>query len=296
MNKQVEQIRAEVYRRFVEAGIHEGMIAETREDELNSLLSFIDSMPEDPKFKIGDRVRYKGHQCDGVITAITDTDYICGNVKLPISTQDEMEFVEETVSKFDAAIQDGDDVRYNEDFGCRVNLSQLHRVAQRDRLNQFYNEFDEIIKPYKNSHNYKNLCISLVAWKQNFWRWLLWKAEKVSGKLTQSVTKTSDQVMPVSDDLEKEIDRWSKEQCYNKSEKPAFAAVARHFAQWQKQQIMKDAVDIIPFDINPNYGIACFWIEKQSGEVLKIESSWLISQGIEVNKKIKLITIKEDLI
>jgi hypothetical protein len=47
MNKQVEQIRAEVYRRFVEAGIHEGMIAETREDELNSLLSFIDSMPED---------------------------------------------------------------------------------------------------------------------------------------------------------------------------------------------------------------------------------------------------------
>ncbi len=190
MNKQVEQIRAEVYRRFVEAGIHEGMIAETREDELNSLLSFIDSMGEDrPE---------------------------------PISPAD-------------------------------VGFEALGKV-----------------------------------WDEN--------AKKESGKLTQSVTKTSDQVMPVSDDLEKEIDRWSKEQCYNKSEKPAFAAVARHFAQWQKQQIMKDAVDIIPFDINPNYGIACFWIEKQSGEVLKIESSWLISQGIEVNKKIKLITIKEDLI
>lgn len=188
-----EKIRAEVYRRFIEAGKHDGVIAETREDEQSSLLSFIDSHQARP------------------------------------------------ASKFDAAIQDGDDVRYNEDLGCRVNLSQLHRVAQRDRLNQFYNEFDEIIKPYKNSHNYKNLCISLVAWKQNFWRWLLWKAEKVSGELTQSVTKTSDQEMPVSDDLEKEIDRWSKEQCYNKSEKPAFAAVARHFAKWQKQQVMKTA-------------------------------------------------------
>lgn len=135
MNKQVEQIRAEVYRRFVEAGIHEGMIAETREDELNSLLSFIDSMGEDrPE---------------------------------PISPAD-------------------------------VGFEALGKV-----------------------------------WDEN--------AKKESGKLTQSVTKTSDQEMPVSDDLEKEIDRWSKEQCYNKSEKPAFAAVARHFAQWQKQQMIKTA-------------------------------------------------------
>ena len=61
-------------------------------------------------------------------------------------------------------------------------------------MNQFYKDFDEIIKPYKNSHNYKNLCISLVAWEQNFWRWLLWKAKKDSGELTHSeVTMISDQ-------------------------------------------------------------------------------------------------------
>lgn len=35
-------------------------------------------------------------------------------------------------SKFDAAIQEGDDVRYNEDLGCRVNLSQLKRVAKKE--------------------------------------------------------------------------------------------------------------------------------------------------------------------
>lgn len=64
---------------------------------LDDILTFIDSMQEDlkPKFKVGDKVRYKGHQCEGVITAITDTDYICGNVKLPISTQDNLEIIEE---------------------------------------------------------------------------------------------------------------------------------------------------------------------------------------------------------
>ena len=48
-----------------------------------------------PIFHIGDRVRYKGHSCDGVITEITNTDYICGDAKLPISTQDKLELVEQ---------------------------------------------------------------------------------------------------------------------------------------------------------------------------------------------------------
>lgn len=48
-----------------------------------------------PIFHIGDRVKYKGHACDGVITEITNTDYICGNAKLPISTQDNIELIEQ---------------------------------------------------------------------------------------------------------------------------------------------------------------------------------------------------------
>ena len=40
--------------------------------------------------------------------------------------------MQEEPSKFDAAIQEGDDVRYNEDLGCRVNLSQLKRVAKKE--------------------------------------------------------------------------------------------------------------------------------------------------------------------
>lgn len=40
--------------------------------------------------------------------------------------------LQEEPSKFDAAIQEGDDVRYNEDLGCRINLSQLKRVAKKE--------------------------------------------------------------------------------------------------------------------------------------------------------------------
>ena len=55
----------------------------------------------EPKFKVGDRVRYKGHMCDGVVTEITDTDYICGNAKLPISTQDKLELIEQKPAELD---------------------------------------------------------------------------------------------------------------------------------------------------------------------------------------------------
>ena len=43
---------------------------------------------------------------------------------------------------------------------------------------------------------------------------------------------------PVSEDLEEEIGRYFKEN----GNKWAYIDVARHFANWQKQQMMKDAV------------------------------------------------------
>ena len=38
----------------------------------------------------------------------------------------------EPKSKFEQSIQEGDNIIYNEDLGCRVNLSQLERVAKKD--------------------------------------------------------------------------------------------------------------------------------------------------------------------
>ena len=63
---------------------------------------------------------------------------------------------------------------------------------------------------------------------------------------------------PVSDDLEKEIDRWSKEQYYNESEKRSFAVVARHFAEWQKKQMMKEALDAEVRDVEDFMGTTTF--------------------------------------
>lgn len=68
-----------------------------------------------PKFKVGDRVRYKGHVCDGVVTEITDTDYICGNAKLPISTQDKLELIEQKpTDKVEPKFKVGDWLVHNE--------------------------------------------------------------------------------------------------------------------------------------------------------------------------------------
>ena len=40
------------------------------------------------------------------------------------------------MSKFDDCIQEGDNVIYNEEMCCRVNLSQLNRVARRKSLKE----------------------------------------------------------------------------------------------------------------------------------------------------------------
>lgn len=49
---------------------------------------------------------------------------------------------EEEPKSFNEAIQEGDDVRYNEDLGCRVNLSQLKRVAKKDPRYCIYSKDD----------------------------------------------------------------------------------------------------------------------------------------------------------
>jgi len=75
----VQKIREEVYKRFIEAGLHDGVIAETREDELGSLLSFIDSLEEEPQSQakqsqitIGTKIRLKTNP--NVILSIISDD------------------------------------------------------------------------------------------------------------------------------------------------------------------------------------------------------------------------------
>ena len=57
-------------------------------------------------------------------------------------------------------------------------MEQLKENLQTDALRQFEKEFEEIVAPYKGSHNYKNLCIRLIVWQQNLWRYMLSKPKE----------------------------------------------------------------------------------------------------------------------
>lgn len=83
-------------------------------------------------FHIGNRVRYKGHSCDGIITEITDTDYICGNAKLPISTQDNLELVEQNLA-WSEEDEINRDLLYNA-------LNQVYDMTQNKNLSAWINK------------------------------------------------------------------------------------------------------------------------------------------------------------
>ena len=77
------------------------------------------------------------------------------------------------------------------------------------------------------------------------------KKDKSDQFIANSLPPECQQVSPVgtdpaSEDLEEEIDRWSKEQYYNDSEKQVFAVVARHFADWQRKRITENNL-LLPF-------------------------------------------------
>lgn len=81
---------------------------------------------------------------------------------------------------------------------------------------------------------------------------------------------------PVSEDLEKEIQRY-----YNEMDGDCrYMQTARHFARWQKQQVMKDAVD----------GFVC--AQRTNGEV--IVRTNFIRAGLALMEKVKLIIIKDE--
>ena len=67
-------------------------------------------------------------------------------------------------------------------------IDSLQEEPVNDKLHEFEKEFFSIVNPYRNSHNYKNICVNLINWQHNLWRWLYWKENKKE---------------PVSEELEK---------------------------------------------------------------------------------------------
>lgn len=87
---------------------------------------------------------------------------------------------------------------------------------------------------------------------------------------------------PASEDLEKEIDRY-----FNTEGIPvtggALRDTARHFAQWQKEQMIKDAIEC---HIDYYDGPILNFTQKQLDDALE-------KNGAKIGDKVKVIIIKE---
>ena len=85
-----------------------------------------------------------------------------------------------------------------------------------------------------------------------------------------------------SEDLNDEIKKFIEEYGYERGEdKLLIAIVARHFAEWQKEQMMKDAVE----------GEIGYW--NQRGLSIRLDQSFE-KLGYGEDTKVKIIIVKED--
>ena len=148
---------------------------------------------KEPKFKVGDQIFFK--QCKEntlKITSIDESGYHCEDgTFLHFDNQEHWELVEKPTS-FDEAIQDGDDVRYNEDLGCRVNLSRLKRVAKKEATGKLKECIDTITEESLTKAR-KQLQEELVNGGFDLGCGVIWKDEKsASGDLEKVVEEIVD--------------------------------------------------------------------------------------------------------
>lgn len=182
---------------------------------------------------------------------------------------------EETTSKFDSCIQPGDDVRYNEELGCRVNLTQLQRVAKKDPKYCMYS------KDIYTDEERKSLCDGCEEDCE-------YNQKKEPDELTHSVTKISDQEVPISEDLNEELEDFLGKNallncCYSTRDTLRLATkVANHFVNWQKQQMMKDGLD---------YRVQ---VNGMSERYIVIHNPIINDNTLNEGDHVKLIIIKDD--
>ena len=209
-----EKFRAEIERRKNLADKQEDNGYFTaRSDAYAELLTFIDSMQEEPKKCMYSKDNYTDE----------DRKVLCNGC------EEECEFNKKKVS-------------VSKDWSA---------------------EFDKILEPYKNSHNYNKLCLILRWWKSNYERWWQWKLNKKEE--------------PVSEDMEEAAKTYAKKESHG-YEPCNIVKTFKVGANWQKQQMMRGATDG----------------QLENGEdYLRIKCLSMGCQPQDDGKLVKLIIIKE---
>lgn len=155
-------------------------------------------------------------------------------------------------------------------------------MTDKEKILKGFEELNEIIEPYKNKRNYNKLCLRLRFWAKNFQRRLLWKKDPANKdiELEKELNSFFYPHIPWGDFSETERDdirEWSTK-------------IAKHFAAWQMQQLMKGAIDAT-VESNPDAHGADYGLQK-----LHIDYGQLEAKGIKPGTKVKVIIIKEDYI
>lgn len=232
-------------------------------DDFYYLLKNVLDYLEDPKpkFDIGDTIRPKGSKAEYTITSISGGCYHGKGWGLPISAEKDYELVESA-----------EDV---------------------DACNIQYASIDDAIKAHAEDYSFNiesELFQQLTPEQQKMWRKEIEQAV-LSGAYSglnlarDERYEENRQEESVSEELKDEIDAWCRTVITGL---PIVKEAARHFADWQKQQMMKTAVHgdvdypLIGHDfpnIYPNYRELKDYCDRHK---------------IKDGDKVKLIIFKED--
>lgn len=219
-------------------------------------------------FKIGDTIRPKGSKAEYTITSISGGCYHGKGWGLPISAEKDYELVESA-----------EDV---------------------DVCNIQYASIDGAIKAHAGDYSFNiesELFQQLTPEQQKMWRKEIERAV-LSGAYSglnlarDERYEENRQEESVSEELEKEVyEHLWKGRMGTDVSKPIYFSydelleVARHFADWQKQQMVKAAIETEVVD--DSFG-------QQVGEVPAIRYDVQPEDNLEIGDKVKLIIFKEN--
>lgn len=233
-----------------------------KEEAYNEVLAIIGSMQEEhklkPKFQEGNKIVYVGERKEldtdeHTILYVYDDMYVTTwGKKIPFKFQDDYQLVEEPVSIWHDASE-------------KPNIKEKGNIFVITSLNG----------EYIGSRYYNHNDVTITFGNYDKWAYLNDLLNLSNVERTVKDWKE----MPVSKDLEVELKNYLNSDGYiNTLGISGYLLVARHFANWQKNKMMEDAVD----------GEVGYW--NQRGLSVNMD----LPRTLEEDDKVKLIIIKED--
>lgn len=234
-------------------------------------------LPEEPtKFDVGDTIRPKGSKAEYTITSISGGCYHGKGWGLPISAEKDYELVESTEDVDACNIQyasiDGAIKAHAEDYSFNIE-SELFQQLTPEQQKMWRKEIERAVL----SGAYSGLNLARdERYEEN-------RQEESVSKYLQT---------EIEDYINRNFSEGS-DGCLISDKNKSLGGVtyseigelARHFADWQKQQMMKTAIETEVVD--DSFG-------QQVGEVPAIRYDVQPEDNLEIGDKVKLIIIKED--